>query len=104
MENGQEVRGRDAVRDFIFSMHAEVFDSQPELRSLTVTDGRAALEAIFIGEHVSEFAGIPATGAKLRLPYTMVYDVSDDGITALRAYIPLREMLAQLEAARSAAA
>ncbi|WP_195908970.1 ester cyclase [Microlunatus sp. Gsoil 973] len=104
MENGQEVRGREAVRDFIAGFHTQSFDAHPELRSLTITDGRAALEADFVGVHVRELAGIPPTGAEVRLPYSIFYDLDDAGISALRAYIPLREMMAQLEAARSDAA
>jgi hypothetical protein len=40
--------------------------------------------------HTGEFAGIAPTGASLRVPYSVFYDVTDAGITALRAYMPLR--------------
>lgn len=103
MENGQEIRGRQAVRDFIIALHAELFDARPELRSVAIADGTAGLEAIFIGTHIAEFAGVPATGAEVRVPYSVFYDVSDRGITALRAYMPLRQMIADLEAARAEA-
>jgi steroid delta-isomerase-like uncharacterized protein len=103
MENGQEIRGREAVRDFIVALHVHLFDANPEVRSLTITDGTAALEADFVGVHIAEFAGVPATGAHVRVPYSVFYDVSGDGITALRAYMPLRQMIADLQAAAAGA-
>jgi steroid delta-isomerase-like uncharacterized protein len=96
-ETGDEVRGRDAVRDFITAFHTQMFDASPEVRKVVVSDGAAALEADFVGTHIGEFAGVPPTGLKVRLPYAVVYDLSDGQITALRAYIPLTLMIAQLK-------
>jgi hypothetical protein len=31
MESGEEVRGRDGVRDLIVAMHNEMFEAEPEL-------------------------------------------------------------------------
>lgn len=103
MENGQEIRGRDAVRDFIAALHTQLFDARLEVRSVIVGDGSAALEAEFVGVHTGEFAGVPATGADVRAPYSVFYDVTDRGITALRAYMPLRQMIADLQAAQPVA-
>jgi hypothetical protein len=36
------------------------------------------LEAVFIGTHVSDFAGLSATGLQVRMPYSMAYDVVED--------------------------
>jgi steroid delta-isomerase-like uncharacterized protein len=102
MENGQKIRGREAVRDFIVALHTQLFDARPELRSVAIADGTAALEADFVGVHIGEFAGIPATGADVRVPYSVFYDVSDKGITELRAYMPLRQLVADLEGATPA--
>ena len=68
-----------------------------------IGDGIAGLEADFVGVHTGEFAGIPPTGANLRVPYSVFYDVDDGGIRALRAYMPVSQMIAELEAARSTA-
>jgi ketosteroid isomerase-like protein len=46
--------------------------------------------------------GVPATGAAVRLPYSMFYDVSDGKIIALRAYFPITALLHQLREAASA--
>ena len=99
IETGEEIQGREAVRDFIVALHRELFDAHPEVRSVVIADGLAALEADFVGVHTGEFAGIAPTGAAVRVPYSVFYDVGDDGITALRAYMPVRQLVAELEAA-----
>jgi hypothetical protein len=49
METGDEIQGREAVRDFIVALHKELFDAKPEVRSVGIADGMAALEADFVG-------------------------------------------------------
>jgi predicted ester cyclase len=98
METGDVVRGREAVRDLIVTMHTEAFRANPQLVNLVTGDGSAMVEAVFDATHVGEFAGVPATGRHLRLPYTMAYDVSPDAITALRAYLPMAALTAELTA------
>jgi steroid delta-isomerase-like uncharacterized protein len=99
METGQEVHGKQAVRDLIVDMHAQAFDARPELVNLVCGEGTATIEAIFDGTHKEEFAGVPASGAHVRIPYAMGYDVAGGLITALRAYLPVTALRAQLEAA-----
>ena len=98
-ETGDVVTGRDAVRDFIVAFHTQAFEARPEIKGLTVGDGHATLEADFVGRHTGDFAGIAATGAELRVPYAVCYDVADGTITALRAYLPINLMVAQVRAA-----
>jgi hypothetical protein len=40
----------------------------------------------------------------VRIPYRVFYDVDDDGISALRAYLPIRQMMEQLQAAQTVSA
>ena len=65
---------------------------------MLAADGAAYLEADFVGTHIAEFAGIPATGAKVRVPYCVAYDIEGDHITALRGYLPLGVLVGQLQA------
>ena len=102
METGDEIRGRDAVRDFIITLHARLFEAAPELRNMTVADGVAGLEAVFIGRHVAEFGGVPPTGAEVRMPYAVFYDIDGGTITALRAYFPMAALIGRLQEANAA--
>ncbi len=104
METGEQVRGKDAVRDFIVALHRQYFDAivrvrsrmrialavarapcycmtggsrritqsilmrQPEFGTVIVGDGAATLEAVFVGTHIADFAGVPATGVSVRCP------------------------------------
>lgn len=104
METGEQVRGRQAVSDFIVALHSVLFDAKPELRSLAFADGLAALEAVFVGRHIAEFAGIPATGIVVRLPYAVCYAVSGGMISELRAYFPVLALIQQLRPGTHAAA
>jgi steroid delta-isomerase-like uncharacterized protein len=104
METGDRVQGREAVGDFIISLHREVFDASPELVNVAFADGVAGLEAVFVGTHVAEFAGVPATGTTVRMPYSIFYDVAGGSITALRAYFPISALARQLSEAATARA
>ena len=99
METGEEVRGRDAVRDLILDIHTRAFHAEPELVTMMTGDGAAMLEAVFVGTHVGDLAGVAATGLHVRLPYCMAYDVSDGAITALRSYFPMAALNARLAGA-----
>ena len=104
VETGEQLQGRDAVRDYIVALHTQALDAHPEVKNLVVGEGGAFLEADLVGTHTGDFAGIPATGTSLRVPYAVAYDLSSEGITALRAYIPLTQMVNQLREAQSASA
>lgn len=99
METGEQVRGRDAVRDYIVALHTQAFTASPEVKRFVVADDVAVLEAVFVGTHAAEFAGIPATGKQVRLPYAVVYDLSGDTITTLNAYFPVNALVNQLRSA-----
>jgi steroid delta-isomerase-like uncharacterized protein len=92
----QTMQGREPVRDFLTWMHTQAFDARPKVKTLVLGDGQAALEADLVGTHTGEFLGIPATGKSVQVPYCVVYDLRDDKIAALRAYIPMDLFAQQL--------
>ncbi|MGH2535735.1 MAG: ester cyclase [Thermomicrobiales bacterium] len=98
MESGEVTRGRDAVADLIACMHARAFAATMEIISLVVDERRAMIEAVFIGKHTGEFAGIAPTGREVRLPYAVAYDLDGDAsaITALRMYLSLDALVQQI--------
>jgi predicted ester cyclase len=103
METGEQIVGRDAVRDFIVAFHTVAFDARPQLRTMLVGDDAALLEARFVGRHIGDFAGVPATGTEVDVPYCVAYSIADGQITELRAYLPVPALRAQLAEAAAAA-
>ncbi len=98
MGPNQEIRGREAVGQFIRWFHEQAFDAAPRVKTVFVADGKAALEADFVGRHTGEFFGVAATGRAVDVPYCVIYDLAGDQITALRGYLPLDVLFQQLGA------
>lgn len=99
METGEEVRGPESVRDLIAYIHSSAFDASVELVRVVSDEHGVVIEAVFDGVQTGEFLGRPPTGARVRVPYTMSYDIADGRITALRAYFPLAAVRDQLAGA-----
>ena len=99
MEDGNEVRGREAVRDLIVFLHTQAFEAELELRRLVVNADGAVLEAVFRGRQTAECFGVAAAGGSVEAPYAVGYDLADGSITALRAYFPVRQVQEQLRSA-----
>ena len=93
----QEAHGRDQVVGLIRYLHEQAFDAHPQLKCLLVDGEKSALEADFVGKHIAEFAGKPATGKEIRVPYSVVYDLEGEQIAALRIYMSLDAIIRQLE-------
>jgi predicted ester cyclase len=54
------------------------------------------VEGEFVGKHIGEFAGIPATGKDVRVPLCVVYDLENDQIKRGRIYFETPALLQQL--------
>ena len=98
IESGEQIVGREAVGDFIGSMHTTLFDAHPVLKNLVVGAGIVFGEFDFVGTNTGDFEGVAATGQQLTLPYVVVYDVDERGITELRAYLPIKKIMAVFRA------
>jgi predicted ester cyclase len=96
METGHEIRGREAVRDYIVALHTVMFDARPVIRGTVIGNGVALLEADFVGRHIGEIGGVPATGKDVSVSYCVVYEIRGENISALRAYFPVGALMQQL--------
>jgi predicted ester cyclase len=85
------------VRDFRIWMHTQAFNARPKVKTLVVGNGQAALGADFVATHTGEFLGMPASGKSVQVPSCVVYDLQQEKITALRAYIPMDLFAQQLQ-------
>lgn len=96
MATGDEHEGPDAVRRMLDYIYHHAFDARLEERSRIVTDKQAVIEGHFVGTHIGEFAGIPATGRPVRVPLCVVYDLEDGMIKRARVYMEMPVMMQQL--------
>ena len=96
MATGQEHKGPEGVLGMLNYFYHIAFDASAETKNFLVTDGKAVLEADFIGKHIAEFAGIPATGKAVNVPLCVVYDLENDQIKRGRVYFEIPVLMRQL--------
>ncbi len=96
MATGEEHRGVEGVRRMLDHVYHEAFDAKAETRNRIYAEDRAVLEGEFVGTHIGTFAGIPATGRKVRVPLCVVYDLADGKISRGRVYMQVPVLLRQL--------
>lgn len=99
MATGDEHRGVEALAGMLHYVYHVAFDARAETKNLFVTEKNAVLEADFVGKHIGEFAGVPATGKMVRVPLCVVYDLEGDKITRGRIYWEVPAFLKQVGAA-----
>ena len=96
MGTGQEHRGPQAVAGMLHYFYHIAFDATTETKNEVYADGHAAIEWDFVGKHIGEFAGIPATGKDVNVPLCVVYDLENDLIKHGRVYFEMPALLQQL--------
>jgi predicted ester cyclase len=92
----QQIVGKEAVAQMVTNFHEVAFTTALEVRQFLAGTGIAYAEILFVGTHTGDFAGIPATGREVRVPYVAVTELSDDFITAIRLYGPASGIIRQL--------
>lgn len=98
MDTGQEHKGPEGVMQMLNYFYHVAFDATAETTNLIIADGQAALEGYFVGRHIGDFAGIPATNKEVRVPICVTYDLADDKITRGRVYLAMGALMHQLGA------
>lgn len=96
MGTGQEHHGPAAVQGMLNYFYHIAFDARAEPMNEVYGDGQAALEWDFVGKHIGEFAGIPATGKDVHVPLCVVYGLENDQIKRGRVYFEMPALLQQL--------
>jgi steroid delta-isomerase-like uncharacterized protein len=96
MATGDEFRSPAGIREMLHYVYHVAFEAAAEQRNLIVGDGQAVFEADFVGKHLAEFAGVPATGKTVRVPLCVVYDLEHDKIKRGRVYWEVPAFLQQV--------
>ena len=83
----QESHGPEAVLNTLNEFYRAAFDAGVEPRMTIFDDGHAVFEGTFVGRHVGEFAGIPATGKNRACAHLHhLHDVEDEQIKRARSF------------------
>lgn len=93
---GQEHKTPEGVLQMLNYFYHIAFDASLETKNIIIADGQAVIEGDFVGVHIGEFAGIPATGKDVRVPLCVVYDLENDQIKRGRVYFEMPVLFAQL--------
>ena len=96
MASGQEAHGPEGVLQLLNYFYHVAFDATAENRSEIIADGKAVWDGTFVGKHIGEFAGVPATGKQVRVPLCVVYELENEQIKEARIYFEIPALLAQL--------
>ncbi len=92
---GKRQTKQEAV-DGVRALYGGVFEGAPEFINAVIGEDRAAVEAVFVGRHIGEFAGVPATRKAVRVPYSVFYELAGGVITRLRTYLSPEQIVEQL--------
>lgn len=96
MATGQEHQSPQGVMGMLNYFYHVAFDATAETRTLLFGENNAMVEGEFVGKHIGEFAGIPATGKSVRVPICVVYDLENAQIKRGRVYFEMPALMAQL--------
>jgi Predicted ester cyclase len=96
MATGEEYHGPDGVAQMLNYIYHVAFDATAEVRNTIFADGKAMMEADFVGTHIGDFFGIAPTNKQVRVPLCVVYDLANDRITRARIYLETPVLLQQL--------
>ncbi len=96
MATGQEHHTPEGVMGMLNYFYHVAFDASFETRVTIFGDANAMTEGDFVGKHIGEFGGIPASGKDVRVPLCVVYDLENDLIKRGRVYFEMPALLQQL--------
>lgn len=96
MASGQEHTGPEEVMGMLNYFYHVAFDATATTRVTLFGESNAMIEGDFVGKHIGEFAGIPATGKDVNVPICVVYDLENNLIKRGRVYFEIPALMAQL--------
>jgi len=99
LPTGEEIRGRKAIDESLTNFYHGALTANAEVVSSLFGENRGLLEAMVVGKHTGEFAGIPATGRDVRAPIAVSYEMENGLIKRARIYLMINVLLNQITSA-----
>ncbi len=99
MGTSQEHKGPEAVQQMLDYFYKIAFEARAERKHIIFGESSASAEFDFVGKHIGEFAGVPASGKEVRVPLCVNYDLEGGKIKRARVYFELPVFLQQVGAA-----
>lgn len=96
MATGQEHQSPEGILQMLNYFYHTAFDARAETKNMIFADGKAVVEGDFVGRHIGEFAGVPATNKDVRVPMCIIYDLENDLIKRGRIYFEMPVLFRQL--------
>jgi hypothetical protein len=99
LPTGEEIKGRDAIAKHLDAFYHGSLTAHAEVVNSVFSDNKGLLEAVVVGTHTGEFAGIPATGRPVRVPLAVSYDLENGLIKRARIYLLVNVLIDQIKPA-----
>src|SRR5437868_11675056 len=96
MSSGDRYEGREAVAQMLHYIYHVAFDARAEIKNTVITEDHALMEANFIGKHIGELEGMPATNKEVNVPLCVSYDLENGFIKKARIYMLTDVLMRQL--------
>ena len=96
LPTGEEIKGRDAIAKHLDEFYHKSLTAHAEVVNSVFDDNKGLLEAVVVGKHTGDFAGIPATGRDVRVPLAVSYELEGGLIKRARIYMMLNVLLDQI--------
>ena len=96
MSTGEQTKGKEAIGNMLNFIYHIAFDAHAKVINSIITSDKALLEGKFMGRHIGEFAGMPATNKEVNVPLVVSYDLENGLVKVARIYMLDDVMMKQL--------
>lgn len=97
MSTGERTEGREAIGQMLHYVYHVAFDAHAEVTNFIITENKAMVEGLFIGKHIGDYAGIPATQKMVSVPLCITYNHENGLVKEGRVYMLADVMMRQLQ-------
>jgi hypothetical protein len=96
LPTGEEIKGREAIAKHLDEFYHGSLTAHAEVLNAIFSENKGLLEAVVVGKHTGNFAGIPATGRDVKVPLAVSYDLDGGLIKRARIYLMVNVLVNQI--------